>query len=554
MNKKELVEFYQLLIASLEGTISKEQSANLMQILRNDEEAVGYYVDFLSIHTNLYSPGLADSVFEREDSPCEALTNYDSDVWKSLLETEKTAPAIEFPKENSPKIAEIIETEKTPRKINKFSLYTVITASAALALMILFLKFTSPNYCQEVATLTDSINAKWADGFDARIGTRLLTRSGHIQLLKGVAKITYDQGVDLIIEGPAEVELISPSECSLNYGRAYARVSEQGMGFTVVTFNSRIIDMGTEFGVLKNINGSTEVHVIKGKTSLLSGSAKQDKKNQIVYQGQAKQICADTSQVVDIQIDKKHFVRDISSEKNFVWRGEPINLASLVAGGNGFTQGDIKTGIDPATGRINLETIQAYNRMGSGYRRVSGRPAVDGVFVPDGGAGANVVTSAGHTFDAFPDTDSYYWSDITASPYIIKEDYGAIQNLTISLDQSGSKETRADFILLHSNAGITFDLDKIRQSFPQREISGFKSTCGVSQNVSAKKRSEMWVLLDGECVFHCEMNGKDTGVRNIDIPIASQQRFLTLATTDGVDTIIYDWCVFADSVLELISE
>jgi hypothetical protein len=527
-----------------------------MQKLRNDEAAVGYYVDFLSIYTNLYAPGLADSVFEKENAPRDALTNYDSDIWKSLLETEKTAPAVEFPKENSPKTAEIIEAEKTPRKINKFSLYTAIATSAALVLMILFLKFTSPNYCQEVATLTDSINAKWANGFDARIGTRLLTHSSPIQLLKGVAKITYDQGVDLIIEGPAEVELVSPSECVLNCGKVYARVSEQGMGFTVATSNSRVIDMGTEFGVLKNIDGSTEVHVIKGKTSLLSGSAKQDKKNQIVYQGQAKQIRADTSQVVDIEIDKKHFIRDISSEKNFVWRGEPVNLASLAEGGNGFTLSDAKTGIDPATGRVNPETIQAYDRMGRDYHRVLDRPAVDGVFVPDGGAGANVVTSVGHTFDAFPDTDSYYWSDITAWPYILESMEGKEpQYIKVSLNPAAPAKTSfSSFLLIHSNAGITFDLDKIRQSFPQREISRFKSTCGVSQNVSERKQSAFWVLLDGKCVFRCEMNGKNTESRDIDIPIGAQQRFLTLATTDGGDTIIYDWCVFADPVLELISE
>jgi hypothetical protein len=50
------------------------------------------------------------------------------------------------------------------------------------------------------------------------------------------------------------------------YGRVYASVPKEALGFTIYTQNSKIIDLGTEFGVDTAMDGTVEIHVINVRT------------------------------------------------------------------------------------------------------------------------------------------------------------------------------------------------------------------------------------------------------------------------------------------------
>ena len=79
--------------------------------------------------------------------------------------------------------------------------------------------------------------------------------------------------------------------------------------------------------------------------------------------------------------------------------------------------------------------------------------------------------------------------------------------------------------------------------------AGFSALCGVPADVLSSK-SEFWVLIDGECVFHYDRRSSEDQSKKIDIPLASDNHFLTLAATDGGDKIGLDWCVFANPSID----
>jgi hypothetical protein len=534
-----------LIYMYLEGTLNPQDAVILMGYLK-DSRCVKYFVERCKQEQVLYEL-ISSNIQQQADASC----SFESDVWKELARHEEHAPAIPLEKIVEPTPVENLSPAKV-RRINKTSLITAIVSIAALTFMIAYVNLFSGISKESVATIIDAIDAQWENSTNPGVGEQLFTRDGLLSLRQGIVKIQFNNGTQVILEAPGKFELVAPDQINLHYGKLFARVPKSAIGFTVKTQTTKVIDLGTEFGVDAISDGGTELHVYKGKTTLIAGSGQNDKELVEVTAGNAKKVRYADSQIRDITLKELLFVREIDSSKQFIWKGQPLNLASMVSGGDGFTKGEIKSAIDPATGQINPEAVQKYGRSGrGGFKSVPDRAFIDGVFVPDGDSSADVVSSAGHTF-AFPKTDNYYFSDITSNPYIWMLDPGRKQ-IHLSLGQTEVENASAtSLILVHSNAGITFDLDKIRRSIPQLEVDRFKAVCGVSKvREGDNYQSEFWVLIDGTCVFHYRSEKGDHRVRSIDIPIKPDQKFLTLATTCGDDSISMDWCIFDNPQLVL---
>ena len=75
--------------------------------------------------------------------------------------------------------------------------------------------------------------------------------------------------VDLTLEGPVDVELISAERCFVRSGRVLAEVHPGGEGFVVQTPTSVLTDRGTVFGVSVTPWGTSDLTVIKGQVDAL---------------------------------------------------------------------------------------------------------------------------------------------------------------------------------------------------------------------------------------------------------------------------------------------
>ena len=88
---------------------------------------------------------------------------------------------------------------------------------------------------------------------------------GNYTIKNGVAVLQFVNGVETIIEGPAQFYIQSDKLLILNQGRILAHVPNGAHGFTIKTPTTTTIDLGTDFGVDVNKELQTEVHVIKGE-------------------------------------------------------------------------------------------------------------------------------------------------------------------------------------------------------------------------------------------------------------------------------------------------
>lgn len=108
------------------------------------------------------------------------------------------------------------------------------------------------------------ITGLWGEGeSDLAIGKALT--AGDIRLPSGRMNISFADGAQLVVEGPSQLSLLSPSRARLLGGKATAHVPEAARGFTIETPGVEVVDLGTEFGVAVDESGVSDVHVFRGE-------------------------------------------------------------------------------------------------------------------------------------------------------------------------------------------------------------------------------------------------------------------------------------------------
>ncbi len=118
-----------------------------------------------------------------------------------------------------------------------------------------------------VATLVEAHGTRWdSSSQPTEAGSKL--RPGRLRLAEGLARIVFRNGVELTLEGPAELDLVNRGLCRLHSGALVAHVPEQARGFTVETASARLIDHGTDFGIRADAAGLASVQVINGEVEL----------------------------------------------------------------------------------------------------------------------------------------------------------------------------------------------------------------------------------------------------------------------------------------------
>ena len=85
-----------------------------------------------------------------------------------------------------------------------------------------------------------------------------------IRLDSGALELLFSTGAKVTAEGPVDFELTSLEKMHLQVGRIVAAVPRTARGYTIVTPTSELVDFGTQFGVLVDDSGETELHVFDG--------------------------------------------------------------------------------------------------------------------------------------------------------------------------------------------------------------------------------------------------------------------------------------------------
>lgn len=89
-----------------------------------------------------------------------------------------------------------------------------------------------------------------------------------LSLAQGEAQVRLPSDVKLTLSGAGEVRFIDSMHARVLSGKVTVDVGDRGKGFVLDTPQTRVVDLGTQFGVEARGDGLTDVMVIEGKIEL----------------------------------------------------------------------------------------------------------------------------------------------------------------------------------------------------------------------------------------------------------------------------------------------
>lgn len=124
----------------------------------------------------------------------------------------------------------------------------------------------------------------------------------------GLVQLEFYCGATVVVEGPADIEILDEFRVVCKKGRLRAHVPEPARGFAVLAPSFELVDLGTEFGLDIAEDGSTEVHVFDGRVELYEPKSDRDQTTRRELQaGDALTVGGDGS-AKEIEIRDEDFV------------------------------------------------------------------------------------------------------------------------------------------------------------------------------------------------------------------------------------------------------
>ncbi len=261
------LEMQRLLAALCDGELTDTQQARLEQLLGADAACRRLYLEYVDLHARLLvHPRLRGGTTPPEERPC--VVTPDTSAGEPEERPHEAARAV--PGAGRKRIPQVLR-------------YSAV-AAGTLAASLLIQLATGPRRAAVeggaggaavseayVATLTREAGCVW-DNAGARwqIGSRL--SAGELRLRQGVARVRFDGGPELVVEGPAVLRLDSGSRAAVLRGKVVFRADPLAAPFDLQTPASNLTDLGTEYAVAVGPEGE-EVHVFDGEVRRTPRSA-----------------------------------------------------------------------------------------------------------------------------------------------------------------------------------------------------------------------------------------------------------------------------------------
>ena len=231
-------EILDLADAAVEGRLTRAQLSRLEELVTSDSRAARVYIDYVSIHASLRVTN---------GTPIQLPTSTSSVVCGN---------------------SDLRESVDSGPKLTSWP--AISTMQMALLALAVFMGlavgfwFAAERQPPTLAVLSETKECKWGAGtLPTSLGSRLTV--GRLRLVEGLARIVFENGVDMQLESPADLELVSTMKCIVHSGKLIASVPPNAKGFVVETPSSIVTDYGTEFGVSVSSDQSAVVQVFQGR-------------------------------------------------------------------------------------------------------------------------------------------------------------------------------------------------------------------------------------------------------------------------------------------------
>jgi hypothetical protein len=379
-------ELHRLVGGYCHGTLSAGEAELLSGLLESDAAARAFYNNYMFLHAELYT--------QLASVGCESLV--------ARIE------------EREAEFARSVVLSAPPRSVSWLAVAASLLAVAAFSSWLTFVatKNSTPAELADVAAgvdrsiavakITATRNCLWnVPSEDVGFGSTLFAGQ-KLDLAAGLVEVTFIDGAQVVLEGPAKLDVKATDLAELHEGRIAAVVPERARGFEVATNGLNVEDLGTEFGVWAE-GDETEVHVFRGLVNahLLNESGEQVRTVEL-RTSQAARITPASSMVARIPARDDEFVRSlsvVSGPHDGLYAYEDFNYPEgPLAEQNG--------GFGWAGAWSNLEAIDPLgktNRVVSGGLEYAGMSPVSNRAVQSGQQNRvrrSLSTSIGGVFDA----------------------------------------------------------------------------------------------------------------------------------------------------------
>ena len=369
MNSHESSELRHLLSVLCDGEISEAEQARLIDLLGSSSDHRRQYLEYLDLHARLLAhqsgPGL-NSFAKAQSSP-------------PIPETQTLEFASLSSIDNQPDTRSMGLTRDRSRQVWRYAFVACVTLAASLCFQFFLTPGSwhgphgrlDPGLAEHetlppvyVATLTHVADCVWDNpGATWRPGSRLMP--SELQLARGIARIHFDGGPDLVVQGPAVLRIRSSTAATVLFGRVVFKADETAFPFDLQTPSSNLLDIGTEYAVAVGPDGE-EIHVFDGEVERTPKAGTLPPQGaEHLGAGEARRYEASTmSQGKPTALDPMKFVREFPAPKPSL-----VDPAAGLTAYEGFDYADPKM----------LDQGQANGGLGwsSAWRMGFARPATD---------------------------------------------------------------------------------------------------------------------------------------------------------------------------------
>ncbi|SIO59512.1 Concanavalin A-like lectin/glucanases superfamily protein [Singulisphaera sp. GP187] len=105
---------------------------------------------------------------------------------------------------------------------------------------------------------------RWSATDGPRLAVGEILKAGRLRLQSGRATLSMLNGVTIVVEGPADLDLVSVDQVFCRQGKLRTRVPEGAEGFVVSGPGTAVVDLGTEFAVNHTTEGRARGRVYQG--------------------------------------------------------------------------------------------------------------------------------------------------------------------------------------------------------------------------------------------------------------------------------------------------
>lgn len=159
-----------------------------------------------------------------------------------------------------------------------------------------------------LAQLNDSFDLRWAADSALPTNTGDLV-AGEYHLERGCVRLEMVGGGDIIVQAPARFRIDSDQQVTLWSGRLVGHCPTLGRELIVQTPGATVVDIGTEFGVLVDQHGASQVHVFDGIVEITPSSRAANSTPQRITRGQARHIDESGEHIAPIEHHELAFMR-----------------------------------------------------------------------------------------------------------------------------------------------------------------------------------------------------------------------------------------------------